>query len=272
MRSSWFDPNSLALLDSCSISLPKMETLLTMPHQGSVYSKMAVASPHGHYIAGLAKENLFVFDTKTRRFPLLIQCAEPDVWINGTIFPAVLEPVASIAFSQDEKLLAVARTTDGVRIYDLSSGREIHPLKSYSCTQQILGFAGDHRSLTINNNKKATMLVSVLDGHEIARWQRPSIMAFSRDGRYYLTAEEGWFSRLSGKPKKGILIFQRSSIRQRICRLERKRTIKVNAAKFEKACGPGGPGWFPTRKRKGGKEKVNANKFGKHGMSRALFQ
>jgi WD40 repeat protein len=94
--------------------------------------------------------------------------------------------ILSMAFAPDGKSLAVGAGDDHVRLWDVPSGKELHPGKLKDTWVYAVAFSRDGRTLASGSGFKTIRLWSVATGAEIRQLQGHNgavkAVAFSPDG------------------------------------------------------------------------------------------
>src|SRR5262249_54778365 len=103
--------------------------------------------------------------------------------------------VDSVAFHGDGKTLASASHDRTIRLWDVTTGRELHILRGHTSWVRSVAFSPDGKSLASGSEDKTVRLWDVATGPERAvisgRHAWISAVAFSPDGAILAIADKG---------------------------------------------------------------------------------
>ncbi len=111
--------------------------------------------------------------------------------LRGRIPRGAGRNIKAIAFSSDGKYLATGSRGEGARLFDLSSGREIHHFKAAGSSVQAIAVSVSGKLLATGSDGNGARLFEIASGREIKHFESAGrdveTVAFSPDGKRLAT-------------------------------------------------------------------------------------
>ncbi|GIW82501.1 MAG: hypothetical protein KatS3mg105_4308 [Gemmatales bacterium] len=123
-----------------------------------------------------------------RPYPFLTGSIPEPVSPNDRPFAGHRGHILCVDFSSDGRWAASGSEDHSVRIWDVTSGREVRPIAGHREEVLAVAFSKDNRYLLTGSADRTMRMWSTASGREVQRFvghtERVSAVAFSPDGRY----------------------------------------------------------------------------------------
>jgi WD40 repeat protein len=133
---------------------------------------------------GLRDEKVIIWDVSTGQALRTLSGAQPGRKIKAGYPNAVL----SLAFSPEGKLLATASHDNLIKLWDVTTGREVRALAGHIKSVKAVAFSADGRQLVSDGYDDTVRVWDVSTGRELSHYQSKGFshfeaVAFTPDGR-----------------------------------------------------------------------------------------